>query len=85
MGNVTQFTDTLAKTWCSFIHKEHMDMAKLMTTLDVSQPEGKWLEDEAHETQRTIPEIVKALIRAEMDRRAGDVRLDPQRLGVAGD
>ena len=60
-------------------------MARIMTTLDVSEPEGKWLEDEAHRTQRTIPEIVKELIRAEMVRRNSGVCLDPQRLGVAGD
>ena len=59
-------------------------MARIMTTLDVSEPEGVWLLEEAKRTQLTIPEIVKELIRAEMDRRAGDVRLYPQRLDDTG-
>ena len=60
-------------------------MARIMTTLDVSEPEGVWLIEEAKRTQLTIPEIVKELIRAEMVRRHRDVRLDPQCLDDAGD
>ena len=59
-------------------------MARIMTTLDVSEPEGVWLLQEAKRTQLTIPEIVKELIRAEMVRRDSDVCLDPQRLDDTG-
>ena len=55
-------------------------MIKMMTTFDVSDPEGRWLCENAHERKLTIPEIVEDLIRREMERCGLPVRLDPSRI-----